>query len=128
MSSNLKDKMKEQGITMREMSEITGLSTALICYIAQGYAMFPTYGQLDIACIRLGCEPKDLYSYGELRRMYPKEVPVKKRAKENPRIRINKITYEIIRQNYDEDVGRYVNECVHRQLRHEYMREEGHDI
>lgn len=123
----IKEKMKEQNVTMREMSDVTGLSTALICYIAQGCAMFPTFHQLNLACIRLGCKPADIYPYKDLRRMYPNEVPAKKRDKGNPRIRVDRITAELIEREHG-NLHDFVHYLLQKQIRHDLLKEEGHDI
>ncbi len=123
----IKDALKKSKVTMRELSELTGVSTALICYISAGYATFPSYEQLNLACARMGCEPKDIYPNKELRRMYPSDVETvkKNRTNENPRVRIDKEAYEILQQTYG-DVGKIVNQLIQKQIRHDLMEEEGH--
>ena len=123
----IKDALKNSKVTMRELSEATGLSTALICYISAGYAKFPAYEQLNLACAMLHCQPTDLYPLKELRRMYPDDVAPSKRNRtnENPRVRIDKEAYEILQQTYG-DVGKIVNQLIQKQIRHDLMEEEGH--
>lgn len=128
MKRNLKELMREKKVTMRDLSEETGLSSALICYIAQGYARFPEAWQLNATCERLGCKPTDLYTRTELHRYYPNVFPsVRKPSEENPRVRIGKEKAAIIRQTYG-DLTEYVNKAVLRQIRLDLMEEEGHYI
>ena len=127
MRKKLKDLMKEKKVTMRDLSEETGVSSALICYISQGYARFPEAWQLESACLRLGCTPTDIYTKTELHRYYPDKYPsVKRPSTENPRVRIDKETADIIRENYDTDLRAYVKKAVLRQIRLDLMKEEGH--
>lgn len=128
MRKSMKELMKEKRITMRDLSDATGVSSALVCYIAQGYARFPEAWQLHSACLRLGCEPTDIYTPTELHRFYPKSYPsVKKPSQKNPRISIDKEMFDIIKQNHG-DVATYVKKIMMREIRHELMQEEGHYI
>lgn len=128
MKQKLRDLMKEKKVTMRDLSEETGVSSALICYIAQGCAWFPEVRQLKAACARLGCDPSDLYTKAELHRYYPQEYPSVKRANQGrPRVYIDRETAEIIKQTHG-DLQDFVRRLLLKQIRHDLMEEEGHYI
>lgn len=105
-----RERMNQSGTTMLALAQITRVSTALVCYIAQGYARFPTYEQLASACRFMCCKPTDIYAQSELRMMYPEQFPKKKRLKDgNPRVRIDGRVIQYIRSK-GLDVNMVVNQ------------------
>jgi len=83
--------MQLRGVSIRELAGLSGESTALICYITQGLAHFPTYEQLERCAKYMGCAPSDLYTKAELRMFYPEQFPRRKREKDgNPRVRVDR--------------------------------------
>lgn len=128
MKQNIKQLMKSKGITMRELSFETGLSTALICYISQGIARFPEAWQLLTVCEQLGCKPTDLYTKNELKRFYPNEFPTKKREpSKTVNVKVDRVTAEIIQQTHG-DINELVRKLLNKQIRHDLMEEEGRYI
>lgn len=128
MRRSMKELMKEKRVTIRDLSDVTGLSLALLCYITQDIARFPEAWQMESACKRIGCEPTDIYTKTELHRYYPKDYPMtKKPSQKNPRIKIDKEMFDILKQNHG-DVTAYVKKVLLKEIRHELMQEEGHYI
>ena len=106
--------MQLRGVSIRELSGLSCESTALVCYIAQGLAHFPTYAQLERVTKYMGCSPSDLYTKAELRMMYPEQFPKRKREKdENPRVRVDRDLLQRLQAVFpDHDNGAIVNDAL----------------
>ena len=76
--TKFRERMQATGASMRILADVAGVSSSLVCYIAQGYAHFPEYEQPCRVCDFMHCKPTDLYTRTELRRWY-KDVPIEPR-------------------------------------------------
>ena len=111
--------MQLRGVSIRELAGLSGESTALICYITQGLAHFPTYEKLERVARYMGCTPSDLYTKAELRMMYPEQFPKRKREKDgNPRIRLDKPVYDYLLSKFGqkENVNGFVYLAVREEM------------
>lgn len=113
--------MQLRGVSIRELSWLTGESTALICYIARGLAHFPTYAQLEQCARSMGCQPEDLYTKAQLRMMYPEQFPKRKREnrKHTVHVRIDSELAEKLKRLYpNRSVAYLVNDQIDFLIRH----------
>jgi DNA-binding Xre family transcriptional regulator len=94
--TKFRERMQATGRSMRMLAEVAGVSSSLVCYIAQGYAHFPEYEQLCRVCYFMGCKPTDLHKKDELRRWYGVGEPRRKSKEGSPRVRIDKPLYEFL--------------------------------
>jgi len=107
--TKFRERMQATGRSMRMLAEVAGVSSSLVCYIAQGYAHFPEYEQLCRVCDFMGCKPTDLHTKDELRRWYGVGEPRRKSKEGSPRVRIDREDYDHLSDRYGKC---YVNEAI----------------
>ena len=113
--------MQLRGVSIRELAGLTGESTALICYITQGLAHFPTYKKLEQVAKYMGCSPSDLHTKAELRMFYPEQFPKRKRENRtcSVHVRIDPRLADRLREYYpDRSLAYSVNDMVDFMVRH----------
>ena len=77
--TKMQKRMLDMGVSIRNLSELTGEATALVCYIARGLAHFQTFDSLYKACLALRCTPEDLFRKRDLETWYPDLYPKQQR-------------------------------------------------
>lgn len=60
---NLKDKLKENEMTMTELHEITGISKNTLSLLSRGESQGIQFRTLDKICETLGCSPGELLQH-----------------------------------------------------------------
>lgn len=113
--NRIQKRMKDAGVTQRDVAEATGKPLSLICYVCQGLAHFQDVEDFRKLCALLKCKPTDLYSKKELKAFYPEELP---KAPErmrtsygNPSVRVRADLVQVLKEQ-GVDVADFVNKAV----------------
>lgn len=116
LQSKIQQRMKEVGVTQRDIADATGKPLSLVCYICKGLAHFENVEDFDKLCELLQSTPTDVYSRSELKSFYPGRFRTAEPARArtsygNPSVRVRADLIQVLKEQ-GVDVATFVNDAV----------------